>query len=109
MRSENRRKEGNMLLRIAPQISHCLAQAEKARGRAPLISDEILQAGFIELEKSWLMLADSYRLIEQIDLFLDDARRRLHELRDRPIRSPLKRADVRKKDRYYNPSVHTSA
>ena len=65
-----------MLLKVAAHISECLANAEQARERAKVIADPQLKADYLDIELRWLRLADSYRFVEQMERFLDDAQQK---------------------------------
>ena len=65
-----------MLHKVADQICECLAHAEQARERSATTPDPQLRADYLDIELRWMRLAESYRFVEQMDRFLDDANRR---------------------------------
>lgn len=65
-----------MLLKVAVHISECLENAEQARQRANSITDPKLKADYEDIELRWLRLAESYRFVEQMERFLDDAQQK---------------------------------
>jgi len=77
-----------MLLKISQQVADCLAKAADARERAQTITDPNIKAMYFDLERRWMMLAESFRFVERADQFLDDAER--HRLSVAPP-PPLKR------------------
>jgi hypothetical protein len=71
-----------MLLHVEAEIRHCLDEAAEARQRAQRIVDPARKAEFFDTEGRWLRLAESYRLLRQIDRFVTDTKRqRLTPLR----------------------------
>lgn len=64
-----------MLLRIAENVRQCLDDAAEARERAKEATDPQRQAEFFDMEARWLKLAESYRLVEQLDRFITDTKR----------------------------------
>ena len=65
-----------MLLKVAAHIRECLANAEQARERANAVIDPKLRADYLDIESRWMRLADSYRFVEQMERFLDDAQQK---------------------------------
>ena len=64
-----------MLLRLAENIRQCLDHAAEARERAQETSDSQRRAEFMDMASRWLKLAESYRLVEQLDRFITDTKR----------------------------------
>jgi hypothetical protein len=64
-----------MLLRVAENIRHCLDRAADARQLAQETIDPKRKAELLDMEQRWSRLAESYRLVEQMDLFITDAKR----------------------------------
>jgi hypothetical protein len=62
-----------MLLKVADHICECLAHAEQARERAEATTDPQTGSDYLDIELRWMRLAESYRLVEQMERFLDDA------------------------------------
>src|SRR5262245_16219305 len=62
-----------MLLKISEQITECLTRAGQARERARAASDPEIEATYFDVERRWMMLADSFKFVEQADRFLNDA------------------------------------
>jgi hypothetical protein len=63
-----------MLVKVAEHISTCLEHARDARERAAQTDDETLKSEFHDIEARWLRLAESYRFIEQLEVFLTDSK-----------------------------------
>jgi hypothetical protein len=64
-----------MLLRVAAKIRQCLDHAAEARHRARTEPNPQRKAEFLDMERRWLRLAESYRLLEQIERFIADGKR----------------------------------
>jgi hypothetical protein len=62
-----------MLLKISEQINECLTRAGQARERALAAIDPEIEATYFDIERRWMMLANSFRFVEQADRFLNDA------------------------------------
>ena len=59
-----------MLQKLGDHIKNCLGQASEAGSRAREISEPGLKADFLNLEKQWLCLAQSYMLCERVERLL---------------------------------------
>jgi hypothetical protein len=59
-----------MLEKLGGQISDCLLRAAEARRRAEATTDARLTADFLDQERNWHNLAESYRFAESLDRFL---------------------------------------
>ena len=70
-----------MLLKVPENIADCLARAAEARERAEKETNRRSQAEWFALEVRWMKLIESFRFVEQLNLFLDDAAR--HRLNNR--------------------------
>jgi hypothetical protein len=66
-----------MLLRVAESIRHCLDHAVEARELAATATDDKIKAEYQDMERRWMLLAESYRLVEQMELFIADGKRAL--------------------------------
>jgi hypothetical protein len=53
----------------------CLDHAAEARLLAQETTDPQRQVEFFDMERRWLRLAESYRLVEQLDRFITDTKR----------------------------------
>jgi hypothetical protein len=65
-----------MLLQLSDKISECLAHAADARELANVAIDLGRKADYLDTERRWLRLVESYRFVEQANLFLQDAHAR---------------------------------
>jgi hypothetical protein len=63
-----------MLVKVAEHIRVCLEHAREARERAAQVDDEALKKDFYDIEDRWLRLAESYKFIEQLEVFLIDGK-----------------------------------
>ena len=64
-----------MLLKISEQIRVCLERAAEARATALATTDPERKSAYFDMERRWMLLAESYRFVERADQFLDDAQR----------------------------------
>ena len=65
-----------MLLKLSDKISECLAHAADARELANAAIDLGRKADYLDMERRWIRLVESYRFVEQANLFLQDAHAR---------------------------------
>jgi hypothetical protein len=65
-----------MLLRVSEQIKDCLDHAAESRQRANKATDPERKAELLDMERRWLRLAESHGLVEQLERFITDAKRR---------------------------------
>lgn len=63
-----------MLLKVQDRIRECLHLAGDAGKRAAQATDPRIKADFIDIEGRYMHLAESYRFVEQVERFLDDAK-----------------------------------
>jgi len=63
-----------MLLRVSDQIRECLNQAAEAAERARTAADPECKETFLDMERRWMLLVESFRLVEQAQRFIDDGR-----------------------------------
>jgi hypothetical protein len=63
-----------VLLRVSDQIRECLDHAAEAAARARSEADPERQAAFLDMERRWMLLVESFRLVEQAERFVDDGR-----------------------------------
>jgi hypothetical protein len=61
-----------MLLKISPHIADCLERAQRAHERAEKAADTVLQQDYLDIERTWLRLAESYRTAERLQAFIAD-------------------------------------
>jgi hypothetical protein len=66
-----------VLLRVSDQISECLGQAGEAREQAHTEPDPKRKAAFLDMERRWMLLVESFRLVEQVQRFIDDGKTRV--------------------------------
>lgn len=64
-----------MLRHVSPRVAECHAQATRSRERALSYHGDPRQAAWLEAERRWLFLAESYELMERVDAFLHAAGR----------------------------------
>ncbi len=64
-----------MLLRVAENVQQCLEHAAEARESAQSTLNPERKAEFLDMERRWLRLAESYRLVEQLERFVLDGER----------------------------------
>jgi len=65
-----------MLLDLSTEIRNCHEHAERCRRLAREARDPEQEADYLELEKRWLKLAQSYEHTERITRYLDDVDRK---------------------------------
>lgn len=65
-----------MLLRVSEHIRECLDRAAEAAERARGEADAERKAAFLDMERRWTLLVESFRLIEQAERFIDDGQAR---------------------------------
>jgi hypothetical protein len=58
-----------MLLQVADNIRQCLDHAADSRERARTERDPGRKAELLEMEARWLRLAESYRVVEQLERY----------------------------------------
>jgi len=63
-----------MLLRVSDQIRECLDRAAEAAARAGSEADPERKADLLDMERRWMLLVESFRLVEQVDRFIDDGK-----------------------------------
>jgi hypothetical protein len=63
-----------MLLRVSEQIRECLDRAAEAAERARSEADPERKAAFLDMERRWMLLVESFRLVEQAERFIDDGK-----------------------------------
>ena len=78
-----------MLLRLAENIRQCLDHAAEAAERARSQQNPERKAELLELERAWLRLAESYRFVEQLELFILDGQRYARGLSNKEIAREL--------------------
>jgi len=62
-----------MVLKVSDKIRECLARAACAREHANAATDPSGKAHLLEIEQIWLRIVESYRVVEQVDRFLEGA------------------------------------
>ena len=63
-----------MLLRVNEQIRECLDHAARAAERARTATDPEQRTTFLDIERRWMLLVESFRLVEQMQRFIDDTK-----------------------------------
>ena len=69
-----------MLNNLSEQIRQCLKHAEDCACQAAAQTDQKLKQDFLDKERRWLMLAQSYDFTERLGDFSDEAKRRADNL-----------------------------
>lgn len=59
-----------MLQSVSDHVKHCLERAETAAARAKETDDPVRKSEFLNLEKSWTVLARSFEFAERLERFL---------------------------------------
>jgi hypothetical protein len=65
-----------MLLRVSDQIRECLEHAAEAAANARREADPERKAAFLDMERRWTLLVESFRLAEQVERFIEDGKTR---------------------------------
>jgi len=63
-----------MLLQVSDQIRECLDHAAEAAERANAEADGERKAAFLDMQRRWMRLVESFRLVEQVQRFIDDGK-----------------------------------
>ena len=63
-----------MLNKLSEQIRECLEHAEDCACQAAAQTDQKLKQGFLDKERRWLMLAQSYDFTQQLGDFSNEAK-----------------------------------
>ena len=92
-----------MLNNLSEQIRDCLQHAEDCAQKAAAQTDQKLKQDFLDNERRWLMLAQSYDFTQRLVDFSDRAKRKADDLntggqRAAPI-TPLTGSGVRSRNR----------
>jgi hypothetical protein len=66
------------------QVKTCLERAATARERAERTHDPNLKQDLLDIETRWLRLAESYQMVERLDLFIASAKRGLKDKKNKP-------------------------
>jgi hypothetical protein len=69
-----------MLNNLSKQIRECLDHAEDCRCKAADLTDPKLKEDFLDMERRWLALAQSYDFTQRIGDFSDEAKRQADKL-----------------------------
>src|SRR5262249_21764280 len=70
-----------MLQKLAEKAAECHRRAREAREAAERSCDSISRTDYENLERRWLLLAESYQLSERVSHFQDEVRKRIAVLR----------------------------
>ena len=73
-----------MLDDTSAQVKNCLERAAAARRRAEQTDDPYLKEDLLDIETRWLRLAESYQMVERLDLFIASAKRGIKDKKDKP-------------------------
>lgn len=66
-----------MLLKLAEKVADCHRRARDARQRADAATDPVLKQDYLNLERRWMMLAESYQFTERVSDFQHEVRKRI--------------------------------
>ena len=66
-----------MLQKLSEKVAHCHRCAREAKEKAERATDRAVQRDYFNLERRWLMLAESYTLTERISIFHGDMKQRI--------------------------------
>jgi hypothetical protein len=69
-----------MLNNLSEQIRDCLHRAEDCAQKAAAQTDQKLKQGFLDNERRWLMLAQSYDFTQRLGDFSDEAKLKADDL-----------------------------
>jgi len=70
-----------MLQRLAERVAECQRRAREARESAERAHDSASKTDYENLERRWLLLAESYQLSDRVSHFNDEVRKRIAVLR----------------------------
>jgi hypothetical protein len=77
-----------MLNNLSEQIRKCLEHAEDCAHKAAAQTDQKLKQDFLDLERRWLVLVQSYEFTQRLGDFSDEAKRKADNLHsDSPPRA----------------------
>jgi hypothetical protein len=79
-----------MLNNLSEQIRKCLEHAEDCAHKAAAQTDQKLKQDFLDLERRWLVLVQSYEFTQRLGDFSDEAQRKADNLQSD---SPPRRTD----------------
>jgi len=77
-----------MLQKLAEKVAECQRRAREARETAERASDSVTKTDYENLERRWLLLAESYELSDRVSHFNDEVRRRIAVFRPPDPRDP---------------------
>jgi len=66
-----------MLQKLAEKVGECHRRAREAREAAERSCDSISRTDYENLERRWLLLAESYELSDRVSHFNDEVRKRI--------------------------------
>jgi hypothetical protein len=80
-----------MLNNLSEQIRKCLEHAEDCAHKAAAQTDQKLKQDFLDTERRWLLLAESYEFTQRLGDFSDEAKRKADNLHSdsRPRAAPI--------------------
>jgi len=67
-----------VLNNLSEQFRECLLHAKNCARQAAAETNPELKAGFLGLERSWLLLARGYEFTDQADRLSDEGKRKAH-------------------------------
>ena len=65
-----------MLENISEHARECLSKAEECRRIAESTSDQRVRSDFLDMERRWLRLAESYQFADRLFIWLSEAERK---------------------------------
>jgi hypothetical protein len=66
-----------MLQKLAEKVAQCQARAREAREKAERATDFAVKRDYLNLERRWLLLAESYELTERVAVFNSEVKKRI--------------------------------
>lgn len=81
-----------MLRKLPEEVAECYRRAREAREAADCAVNEVEELDYLALERRWMMLAQSYELVERLSDFSNEAKKRATALfprRSDPAEMPV--------------------
>ena len=75
-----------MLLKLTPEVRHCMQHAQDCAERAKCEPDPKLRRDYFDMELRWLKLARSYQFVDQLSAFTSHNAQKRAALSERLVR-----------------------
>lgn len=72
-----------MLRKLPEEVAECYRRAREAREAADCAANEAEELDYLTMERRWMMLAQSYELVERLSDFSNEAKKRAAALSPR--------------------------